>query len=184
LNLRQAGSWIANIIIVGFAIVFGLTAYLAVDQNAKAAWAAAAATSSLFLISRLAEKPQDPQLNFRATQLTQPLQTIFSNLSDQWELGVDEAIDVFVKEIQNKALLKVLQKDSAMLPSLLIEFVKLERELSKKEFEERSKSMFPTHPDVINLVKASVRDKEPQMAELRARIRSEIEQVLAKYSGA
>jgi len=130
------------------------------------------------------KKDDESRLAYRANLLTQPLQTIFSNLSNQWELRVDQATDVFVHEIQNKALLKVLQKDSATLPRLLLELVDLERDVSKKEFQERSKTLFPNHPDIIQFVKADLRRKEPRMAELRERIRSEIEQVLAKYSGA
>jgi hypothetical protein len=60
----------------------------------------------------------------------------------------------------------------------------LEGEVSKKEFEERMKTMFPRHQDIIDLVKADLHRKEPRVAELREQIRNEIERVLAKYSGA
>jgi hypothetical protein len=58
-----------------------------------------------FLFSK---KDVESGLTFRAANLAKPLQDIFSNLSGQWELHIGEVISIFEKEIQNKALLKVL----------------------------------------------------------------------------
>lgn len=168
---------------------FVYMAYVTHDEMIRATYLAIFGGSLFALASELealgffGKKDDESGLAYRANLLTQPLQTIFSNLSNQWELGVDQAIDVFVREIRNKALLKVLEKDSATLPRLLLELVELERDVSKREFQERSKTHFPTHPDIIQFVKADLRRKEPRMAELREKIQVEIERVLAKYSG-
>jgi hypothetical protein len=134
-----------------------------------------------FLFSR---KDVESGLAFRAANLAKPLQDIFSDLSGHWELHVGEVVSTFEKEIQDRAMVKVLQKDSEKLPRLFSELKELEREISKKEYEERMKTMFPRHQEIIDAVKATLYGHEPRAAELREQIRDEIEHVLAKYSGA
>jgi hypothetical protein len=161
------------------------------DQSAKAAWAAAAATSGLFLISRVfAEKTQDPQLNYRAAQLTQPLQRMASLiLGGAWTYNITQSLGFFQNEITNAGMETILAKDSSKLKTLWTRLQYRVNEIDQNEVNiEYDRRMRAGESDpYIELRNDCFRNllyNDPEINRLRNEIRQEIEIILGKYGGA
>ncbi|MCJ7768409.1 hypothetical protein MUP79_08465 [Candidatus Bathyarchaeota archaeon] len=167
-------------------VYFLWLASVANDATVKIGYYGIAASFVISLIPALqgifGEKENPSELLYRVQQLTKPLQDIHGNLA--YGAGqIPEAVSVFAREIEHKALLKMLKQDS---PALVASMTKLKTLTQETETRESTRDE--------DLLRALSRDGSSQVLKIRLanneearrlveKVQKQIEDLLAKYGG-
>lgn len=182
--MKHKSGWVSFLLIISFTSYFLWLASRSNDETSRLGYYGIAASFLISLIPALEAvfgRGDNPnELLFKVQQLTDPLQKITASLAFGPRL-IPEAVSILEKEIEVKALLGILKKDSPELAQSMNELKILAAKYSDLRPDASTSLDRVLSGDIMAQRNKLASDETAK--QLTERIKTQIEELFAKYGG-